>query len=115
MNAPILASRVFLILASACFFNSLACCPPIRPTPNEVHTWVRKELPPGTPESDVMRFCEVHAFGYPSIRDPGSTYVQAVRRVGGCESTKPVVMIEIRYDEFHRVKSADVRGGSMLP
>lgn len=98
-------------LAIALASTLVGCCAPVSPTLKEVKTWVSTDLPPGSSEAQVQRFCVAHDFAYSSGPDWGN----AARRVGGCESLRPVVWMQIAYDKGRSVKSINVYGGSMLP
>jgi hypothetical protein len=116
-----------LVLFSAVLFG---CCPPIKPTPDEVRALVASELPVGSSDADVIRFFWAHGFSWdnrPSpdwqwsdgpegtYLGPGEKSMQGSRRVGGCESSKPIVVMLVQFDENRRVESVDVRGRAMVP
>ncbi|MDB5303355.1 MAG: hypothetical protein JWM97_904 [Phycisphaerales bacterium] len=88
------------------------CCGDLNPSPKQVEAWVSQEMPIGSSEDAVKRFSERHQFRYE--RD-SADYGQAYRAVDGCDWKKPVIQVEVTYDEHNQVKSADVRGFSMLP
>jgi hypothetical protein len=108
----------------------LGCCPPVKPTPNEVRALAASELPAGSSDADVIRFFEAHQFSWDDrpapdadwayrpgkkyLRD-GARSMQGSRRAGGCESTRPIVVMLVTFDENRRVTAVDVRGASMLP
>jgi hypothetical protein len=86
------------------------CCGRLNPTTDQVQLWVNQELPPGTSEADVKDFSARHQFQYE--RDTPA-YAQAYRRVEGCDWKKPVVQVEVTYDENNQVKSTNVRSFSV--
>jgi hypothetical protein len=104
-------------LALGCLgISLLGCCPPIKPTPDEVRALAATELPVGSSEADAMRFFDAHGFSHDAMPTTQAVkYLQASRRVGGCESTKPVVIVTVTLDASRRVEAVDVRGASMLP
>lgn len=99
------------LLALALALELIGCCAPVSPTTEQVKAWVAMDLPAGSSESQVQRFCAAHGFDYSSGPDWGNAH----RKAGGCEATRPVVWMEIAYDNERRVKSIDVYGGSMEP
>jgi hypothetical protein len=94
-------------LAFALALGLVGCCAPFGPTTEQVKRWVSSDLPAGSSETRVQRFCEAHGFEYSSGRDWGNAH----RRAGGCGATPPVVWMQIRYDEARRVTAIDVYGG----
>lgn len=105
-------SRVIRLMSLLGITIVPGCCAPISPTVPEVKTWVARELPVGSSETDVLHFCEAHQFMY-KHDDP--IYAEAARRIGGCESERPLAIISIQYDDGGRLKSANVRGAAMVP
>jgi hypothetical protein len=94
------------------------CCKPISPTAEEVQKWVRQSLPTGSSEDQVKAFCTQRGFNNytrmdSDVTEPNRHWGQASRRVGGCESDKPVVIIDVYYDGDLRMQSINVRGASM--
>ena len=66
----------------------------------------------------MKKFCAEHGFGNYARMDleeasPDHHWATASRRIGGCESSKPVAIIDVTYDKDYRVKSITVRGASM--
>ena len=99
-------------------FTLAGCCKPISPTAQEVQKWVRESLPAGSSEEQVKAFCTQHGFNNYArmdggVTDPDRHWGQASRRVGGCESDKPVVIIDVMYDGDLRMQSINVWGASM--
>ena len=88
------------------------CCPPINPTPEIVQGWLSRDLPPESSREEVNHFCQSHEFAY---TEKGPLSAEAVRRVGGCDSTKPVVIIDFQYDHDNRLKTSTVHGYQILP
>ena len=95
------------------------CCEPVRPTEGQVRSWISQSLPAGSSEVQVKQFCASHGFHYyPCTNIDSQSDIHAAtasRRVGGCEWSRPVIIVDVLYDRGDRVKSVTVRGGSMLP
>lgn len=107
---------MFRCLSITSVFWTVGCCPPISPQPQAVQLWVEKELPAGSSVDDVKGFCQRHGFIYVEQGAyQGTYYAEAYRRVGGCEATESMVLLNVRYGEDLRVKQINVKGLSMLP
>jgi hypothetical protein len=70
---------------------------------------VHAEVPIGSSESDVKRFCEQHQFEYEQA-NPGEGWARLERR--GCLED---IVARILYDEAGRVKSTEVNIENVLP
>lgn len=91
------------------------CCPPIDPHPDRVEAWISRELPVGSSKDDVKKFCASHGFSYGAAYGDNDLKARALRRAGGCESTRPMVEIDFEYDDEQRLKATHVSGFQMLP
>lgn len=97
--------RIGIVLGLA--FGLTGCCAPFGPTTGQVKAWVAADLPAGSSEARVQRFCASHGFDYSSGPDWGNAH----RGGGGCGPTPPEVWMQIRYDDARRVTGIDVYGG----
>ena len=88
------------------------CFTPVSPTVEQTEEWIAQELPPGSSEQDVQRFCERHGFGYATLT---TTLARGQRRAGGCESTRPMTFVDVTYDDARRVKKVRAWGASLMP
>lgn len=101
------------ILGCICLAETLlvgGCCGELRPSVEEVQEWVAKELPPGSSEADVRAFGARRDFTYARM-SPG--FGQVFRAISGCDWKKPVVQVEIDFDESNQVSSTHVRAFSV--
>lgn len=93
--------------------SAAGCCfTPVSPTVEETQRRVDQELPLGSSEQDIQRFCERHGFGYVALTN---TLARGSRRAGGCESTRPMAFIDVTYDEARRVSKLRPWGASLVP
>jgi hypothetical protein len=99
------------LLAFGLSVGLAGCCAPFGPTAREVKSWVAADLPAGSSEHRVERFCASHGFDYSSGRDWGNAH----RRGGGCGPTPPMVWMQVRYDDARRVTGIDVYSGWLEP
>jgi len=107
-----LAFRSFARRAALGLLFTLAgCCAP-HPTLNTVRSWAHDDLPVGTSHEQVLRFCSTHGFSYFEIDPHAAT---ATRNVEGCDWKKPVIWMDISFDDNRRVRSVQVWGGTLLP
>ncbi|HEY2589832.1 MAG TPA: hypothetical protein VGI81_29075 [Tepidisphaeraceae bacterium] len=103
MNCRLVALAFALALAG--------CCAPISTTTEQVKASVATDLPAGSSEAQVQRFCLAHGFAYSSGPDWGNAH----REVGGCVAPPQAVWMQIRYNGARNLTAIDVYGGTLEP
>ena len=96
------------LLILACMLSScVGCCS--RPGLEQVRAWVKSDIPPGSSEEDVRRFCQAHRLEY-APGNPGEAWANAP----GCLLADDI-NVYIKYDDARRVERAAVELFNTLP
>lgn len=97
-----------LLILSFALASCVGCC--TRPGEEQIRQWAKNEIPPGSSEEDVRRFCQVHGFQY-HPGNPGEGWALSP----GCGLVPEHVDTFVKYDESGRVETTETHLVNMLP